>query len=967
MRTILSAAICMAAGLCALDAQGDPVLLNELAVSEGDGSLASPLGTGGNNANVASAKLFDGDTSSFWEKTTYPGWAGIKFTEPCVITSVEYAGRSAWWQRMRGILIQGANTTDFSDAQTLIVCMPNPSWTSGNFSQRALLPAATNSYLYVRMWCNANTYNGSCAGNCTEMRFYGHKAADAPVAPAQAPVVSLSATMNGAATFRLANAADAASVVEVQRKYAGETEWSGCATEATGPADVTVMGVEPRAATYRLRYVNETGASAWTEVAFAATCPLAGTWLEDHDTSGVQFNGESNANDTYVARHFYGQNAFDGTFGGIFDQKSNNGPWSTGLDFGGVRTISAIRYIPRLDAHPEYAANCAFQVANRADFADAVTMAETPASGIEGRVYEIALAQSAQGRYVRVVSKSVANIAFAEVEFCSPEATPFNLAVASSDPQDQHAVLTWELSDSSRGLVVQRATAPGGPWTQATTLAAGSETWTDTACSIGTKYWYRVAYAGASMQSVPVAYRRAQRLERDWSDLTQLKVGCSLIQKGGNATTAPRLFDNDTSTFPDTSSALDKLGVDLGGEYGIAYVRAMPRANWAIRLNNAIPYGSNETEWYNHGEPVGPAFQVPNQSTWGIVQAFEPTRYYRYVWLTKPYSDPGQSNVGNFSFYGNASELELYGWPKANIENILLAPEKIQAFPRAGAVDLAWEACNCAAGYRVERRQDHGGAWIVLGETAGPRFTDATVAAGGIYDYRVTSLNGSETAISADIPVLAAAMSPGGGWDGTAAFGTWDEGTTEIDSVAGTATIATGGGDLSASSERYRYLWKRMGGAFDCSFRYEMLNMTGTTAFTNDQKIAFMVRAELGGGAVFAAPAVRLSLSGHGPQAGVVSRAAAGGAATEAWAATDVGLTCGRLRICRTGGRLRCWVKGDEAADWTSLGAFAVPSRADLYVGPAVACAYSRANLFTYRVSEWQEESLPVGTMILFR
>ena len=60
-------------------------------------------------------------------------------------------------------------------------------------------------------------------------------------------------------------------------------------------------------------------------------------------------------------------------------------------------------------------------------------------------------------------------------------------------------------------------------------------------------------------------------------------------------------------------------------------------------------------------------------------------------------------------------------------------------------------------------------------------------------------------------------------------------------------------------------------------------------------------------------------------------------------------------------------MKGDGAADWTFLGAFAVPSRADLYVGPAVACAYSRANLFTYRVSEWQEESLPVGTMILFR
>jgi hypothetical protein len=60
-------------------------------------------------------------------------------------------------------------------------------------------------------------------------------------------------------------------------------------------------------------------------------------------------------------------------------------------------------------------------------------------------------------------------------------------------------------------------------------------------------------------------------------------------------------------------------------------------------------------------------------------------------------------------------------------------------------------------------------------------------------------------------------------------------------------------------------------------------------------------------------------------------------------------------------------VKGDEAADWTVIGLFAVPWNAPLYVGPAVACAYSRASFFTYQVSDWQEESIPVGTMMQFR
>ena len=607
--------MCATAAMLVLGAAADPVLLNGYAVTGEAGSLDNPLGVA-SGATIGLAKLFDDDSSTYYEKTSYPCWAGLKFTEPCVVTSVKFKGRTSWWQRMRGILIQGANTADFSDAQTLIVCIPDPSWTSGEYTQFALVPAATNAYTYVRLWCNGSTRNGSCGGNCTDLKFYGHLAAAAPAAPASAPVVSLSATMNGSATFRLSNATDSASVVEVQRKYAGEADWTACETSATGPADVTVGGIESRAATYRLRYVNVSGASAWTEVGAAATYPLFGTWLPDHDTTGSKFVGESNAHDDLVGAHFYGQNAFDGTFGGIFEQKATGGPWSTGLDFGRVREITTIRYLPRLDAHLANAAKCAFQVAGRDDFSASVTVAETPSSGIEARLYEITLDSPVRARYVRVVAKSAADIAFAEVEFGGSSAAPTALTVVPSDVETQNAVLGWTTADTSVGVVVQRATAPGGPWTQVASLVAGSEAWTDTSCVVGVKYWYRVAHAGSSVASETVAYRRAARLERDWSNLTQLRSGCSIIQEGGNATTTYKLFDGDTSTFPDTRAALDKLGVDLGGEYGLAYVRAFPRSDWnaTIRLNNVIMYGSNEAEWYDHGEPASPAFVCTKQS-----------------------------------------------------------------------------------------------------------------------------------------------------------------------------------------------------------------------------------------------------------------------------------------------------------------------------------------------------------------
>ena len=60
-------------------------------------------------------------------------------------------------------------------------------------------------------------------------------------------------------------------------------------------------------------------------------------------------------------------------------------------------------------------------------------------------------------------------------------------------------------------------------------------------------------------------------------------------------------------------------------------------------------------------------------------------------------------------------------------------------------------------------------------------------------------------------------------------------------------------------------------------------------------------------------------------------------------------------------------VKGDSAGEWTFLGACAVPYSSVLFVGPAVACAYSRQALFTYMVSDMQEQSLPTGTMMLFK
>ena len=956
-------------------AAAESILLNELAVSEGTGSLATPLGTSvGKTTGVE--KLFDGDGSTFFEHAVYPSWGGIKLTEPCVLTHVEYYPRPSWMQRMRGCLVQGANTSDFSDAKTLIVCMPVPTWTANTWkTQYALLPAATNAYSYFRLWCNPTTYNGSCAGNCTEMKFFGRKASAVAPTPAAAPTVTLGVVMNGAATFRLANVADDQCALEVERKD-GTGAWTSCAFEMTGESDVTVRDVTKGPVSFRLRYANGSTVSGWTEQSFATVAhAIPGSYVGVAQTGQYGgWCGENNSSDSNVSKHFSGPFAFDGTLGEIVHNPT--GAYWTGLDFGTERTISAIRYVPRLDA-VSYANICCFEVANEPDFSDAKRVVAL-GSDHEARLYEVTLATPVKARYARFRKNGSGIYAFAEVEFVSPVSAevPADCAVTSSGQEDDFAVVSWTPKAGQDKVVVETAPGPGGPWSEAAVVDASLGVWTNVTEVAGVPLWYRVALRDGDQTGVftqVVGHRRVLRLERDWNNLSTLKAGVTIAtSKGASQPTGcpfTAAFDNNTSTYPDMGQPFAKIGVDLGGEFALAYVRAYPRQGWAAnRMNNTICYASGEPvtgAWESTGVPVTPPF-VCTGMNWVNAVAMRP-QYYRTFWLSKPYADPGQSSAGNYSFYGNVSEIEFYGWPKENTVNRLGVPEELHVMPRQKAVDLAWNACNLAETYRVERCEDFADVWTLLGVTGTTRWSDATAVSGKSYAYRVTSVKGTESAVSATVSGRLGATDLGCGWEASEAFGTSFAGEATVDAVAEAVTLTTAGGDLK--DDRCRYLWRNLRKNFEFEFRYDVQNMSGLTAFKDGQKVALMLRDGLGEGGVFVAPAVKLETTGC--SVGVYTRLTADGAvaAPATWTALDDSFVSGFFKVRRVYDRVEVWIKGVESAEWTSLGAYTLTGLDnEVSVGAAVACEYARERVpYTSRISQTKYTKVPFGFCLIFK
>ena len=263
------------------------VNLNANAVKDGSGAIQALGTTGTWTTGKTRETVFDGDPATFFDAKDTHAWVGYELTRPMCVTRVRYLGRASSWgqfnTRMVGMLVQGANSADFSDAVTLHAIAPTESWLKANqawgdesFSSLEM----TNAFRYVRLYTpNTSGEYGTGCGNAAEIEFYGCDPAALPASGAPAdPATVFQTTINGVFNLQWTAAADAM-LYQVQRKQAGDAAFADIFTgRPSGDVKMAFKDLPVvRDTQFRYRAVNPLGASAWQTFDAARLNYLRGT------------------------------------------------------------------------------------------------------------------------------------------------------------------------------------------------------------------------------------------------------------------------------------------------------------------------------------------------------------------------------------------------------------------------------------------------------------------------------------------------------------------------------------------------------------------------------------------------------------------------------------------------------------------------------------------------------------------
>lgn len=757
--------------------QIEEINLNTLAKRVGDKIIV--LGTEGsynNDATTTKDVVFDGkEDKPFDPKNSDKdtAWAGYEIPDAMMPTRIRYRGIKGSTahniMRMKGCLFEAANTTNFTDAVILHQASPSIVW-DGDWVEVPLAPVAQTFTCFRIRSHVTDAQHGERCGNVTEVQFFGSNVPPVPETPlVPLEVIELPVLPNNHANFSFEKIPGALSYW-MEKKFPYEDDNSF--RKVVGIADFSVEGntvtmVDPefmrQDMVYRISavYLDPIKSEKTLTVKFMKTDVLSGTVI----CSGNYPYSSALTPETVFDGNFYTHIDADG--------------W-VGLDLGEPRVITGVRYCPRLDGGWAMK-DGVFQVSDTSDFTSGVTNLCTVANepSKEPNMIELTF-EHQKGRYVRFKpAVTVCNVS--EIEFLgegSPYGTPGNFTVVADSKSDTIAKLSWTVSpqDSFQKIIVQRATAPGGPWENMTPegLLPDVASWKDMNATVGVRYYYRVGYANEidgvrtlGKTSDSVMWIRAKWLERNWEEnkLNELRTGVTAFWStrpfAGIYPDYSAVFDNDLSQ--DSASCGNdrngRIGVVLDKAYAISYVRVAPRHDWERRLNGAEVWACGEgvdlgtiTNMNNEVKDFGVRIAGPIPDTTKGQLLTVPIdeemadRPFKTVFLTR---------TDGKEFWCDVGELEVYGCDPTQIpQDILLAPTTVTLTNDVDFMKITWTAGKNATGYRVERKTSPDGPWVLAkdGIPADNLFYVDTDAPWGYpYYYRVGSLRTSESGSETEV------------------------------------------------------------------------------------------------------------------------------------------------------------------------------------------------------------------------
>lgn len=384
----------------------------------------------------------------------------------------------------------------------------------------------------------------------------------------------------------------------------------------------------------------------------------------------------------------------------------------------------------------------------------------------------------------------------------SPPSTPTNVTATAGSGL---VTLSWTASAGAPSYNVKRSTLSGGPYS--TIASPVTSTYTDTAVTAGTTYYYVVSAVNAAGESansievsaVPSAGVPATAVENfasytngasigsggmnggsGWSGAWQCNhTGTQAVTNGVLYCTGASLADwrYFSSPVSITSNTTYYFRADLGANepdnvfyWGCALTDSSGRKIAEMVLNNTwitsyigseifpggtVGYTANGTVQHLIGQLQWNGTNL-SLSVW-VVSGNNPipatqTAAGSAIWIQTT-NAPTASNMGgvlleSFSLNNFATAANLYfgpTWASVAVgqSSPPATPASLSATGVSGEVLLSWSASSGAASYNVKRATISGGPYSTIANPAATSFTDTSVVNGTTYYYVVSALNGS--------------------------------------------------------------------------------------------------------------------------------------------------------------------------------------------------------------------------------
>jgi hypothetical protein len=383
--------------------------------------VASPVTVIASSTNSNSANAFDNNLATHAE----PGgadnaWVGLDLGagNEKQIVAIRFAPRTNWVSRIINGVFQGSDTADFSSGVVQLAKVDGP---PPEGTETTLLVTNTTPFRYVRYLSSGGGY-----ANIAEIKFY---AAGDPVAPA--PPTTLQATASGT-TANLSWIAPTSGIAygyNIRRA----TNESGPYTEIADNVGTTsyqdtglIAGITYH---YLITSENEAGESG-DSVRLTVNPPSATKLTGTIFGFGTEFVNGATTN-AYTS-------AFDGLLNTYFESSTSQS-W-TAMDLGAANTkiVKAIRYSPRNSnvgnlTNANFMIGGRFQVANTADFSDAVTLFTIPGPPAYSVLTSVAFTPPAAAyRYVRYITASGRNANISEFEIYGTDPDSYSVWLSQS-------------------------------------------------------------------------------------------------------------------------------------------------------------------------------------------------------------------------------------------------------------------------------------------------------------------------------------------------------------------------------------------------------------------------------------------------------------------------------------------------------------------------------------------------------